>query len=209
MRKPRVPPAGHRYRPLNMPRATAHKVASLCMRCSIEAKLTLRTLLPASPTATGALIIQGARETTWFRPCIGRQRSGCRGPRHGEIGSYRRHIFRDCSTFLPRLLKLTSVPPRPDRKRSARADGRLRNGPRDVAVPRTSRNRSPPRSRFATLFASPFPPFLGRKAVYDLDILGASHTNFQVRKKSCIHLSHVFAAFRSFYALESPIAEIL
>ena len=96
-----------------------------------------------------------------------------------------------------------------DRKRSARAAGRLRNGPRDVAVPRTSRNRSPPRSRFAPLFAPLFPPFLGRNIVYDLDILGASRTNFQVRKKSCIHLSHVFAAFRSFYALESPIAEIL
>ena len=96
-----------------------------------------------------------------------------------------------------------------DRKQSARAAGRLRNGPRDVAVPRTSRNRSPPRSRCAPLFAPLFPPFLGRKAVYDLDILGASRTNFQVRKKSCIHLSHVFAAFRSFYALESLIAEIL
>ena len=95
--------------------------------------------------------------------------------------------------------------PQLDRKRSSRAAGRLRNGPRDVAVPRTSRNRSPPRSRFAPLF----PPFLGRKAVYDLDNLGASRTNFQFQKKSCIHLSHVFAAFRSFYALESPIAEIL
>ena len=157
MRKPRVQPAGHRYRPLNVPRAT-HKVASFCMRCSIEAKLTLRTLPPASPTATGALIIQGARETTWFRPCIGRQRSGCRGPRHGEIGACRRHFFRDCSTFLRSLLKLTSFPQRPNRKRSARADGRLRNGPRDVAVPRTSQNRSPPRSRFASLFAPLIPP---------------------------------------------------
>ena len=114
-----------------------------------------------------------------------------------------------CSTFLPRLLKLTSFPPRPDRKRSARATGRLRNGTREVAERRTSRNRSPPRSRFAPLFAPLFPPFFGRNIVYDLDILGASRTNFQVRKKSCIHLSHVFAAFRSFYACESPIAEIL
>ena len=78
---------------------------------------------------------------------------------------------------------------------------------------RTSRNWSAPRSRFTPLFASLFLPFLGRKAVYPLDNLGASCTNFQFREKSCtvqcIHLSHVFAAFRSFYALESPIAEKL
>ena len=135
------------------------------------------------------------------------RKAAIRQPVRAEIGSCQRHFFRDCLTFLLRLLKLTSVPPRPDRKRSARAGGRLRNGPRDVAVPRTSRNRSPSRSRFAPLFAPLFQPFLGRKAVYDLDILGASSTNFQVRKKSCIHLSHVFAAFRSFYALKSPIAE--
>ena len=96
-----------------------------------------------------------------------------------------------------------------DRKQSARAAGRLRNGPRDVAVPRTSRNRFLSRSRFAPLFAPLFPQFLGRKAVYPLDNLGASRTNFQFRKKGCIHLSHVFAAFWSFYALESPIAEKL
>ena len=120
------------------------------------------------------------------------------------------------TTFLPRLLDLSSeiaqtdlLFPLLDKKRSARAGGRLRNGPRDLAMPRTSRNRSPPRSRFAPLFAPLFPPFLGRKPVYDLDNLGASRTNFQVQKKSCTHLSHVFAAFRSFYALESPIEEIL
>ena len=76
-----------------------------------------------------------------------------------------------------------------DRKQSAQAAGRLRNGPLDVAVPRTSRNRSPPRSRFVPLFSPLFPPFLGRKAVYDLDNLGASRTIFQFRKKSCIHLT--------------------
>ena len=135
--------------------------------------------------------------------------SASSGQRYGEIGSCQRHFFSDCSTLLPRLLKLTSFPPRLDRKRSARAGVGLSNGPRDVAVPRTSRNRSPPRSRFAPLFAPLFPPFFGRNIVYDLDILGASRTNFQIQKKSCIHLSHVFAAFRSFYALESPIAEIL
>ena len=136
--------------------------------------------------------------------------SASRGPRHGEISaSCLRLFFRDCSTFLPRSFKLTSFPPRSDRKRSARAGGRLRNGPWDVAVPRTSRNRSPPRSRFAPLFAPLFPPFLGRKVVYPLDNLGVSRTNFIFRKKTCIHLSHIFAAFRNFYALESPIAEIL
>jgi hypothetical protein len=66
--------------------------------------------------------------------------SASRGPRYGEISMCRLHFFRVRSTFLPRLLKLTSFLPRPGRKQSARACGQLHNAPRDVAVPRTSRN---------------------------------------------------------------------
>ena len=163
-------------------------------------KLKLRPAASSQPSARGTSSSKPESRRSSTQPAAGRD-SG------KSVRSY--DISSEMLNFSSAVAQTDLLYPLLDRKRSAQAAGRLLNCPWDAAMPRTSRNWSLPRSRFAPLFAPLLPPFLGRKALYDLDNLGASHTIFQIRKKSCIHLSQVFAAFRSFYALESPIAEIL
>ena len=71
-----------------------------------------------------------------------------RWPRFGQVGSFLRYFFRNDQPFF-RGAQTDLLYPLLDRKRSALAARRLRNGPRDVAVPRTSRAQPPPRSRLA------------------------------------------------------------
>ncbi len=74
------------------------------------------------------------------------------------------------SDILPRLLKMTSFSQHLYWTRSAWEGERLRNSPRDVAIPRTSWNRSLHCCRFAPLFS----PFLSKRVEYPPANIGTS-----------------------------------
>jgi hypothetical protein len=155
------------YRPPGVRCAGTLTVPSTCMRLSHVPEVTSP---PHSNHCTGDIFTRGTPDTARFHGIKARH-----GPAY-SIGtiSYERTWSTQNTTLL------TIHYPLLRRKRRAQTSGGQPTDPRDIAVARSRRFRSPQRCRFAPRFSAIF-IFIGKFDVYRRNPtanLGASHTFF-------------------------------
>jgi hypothetical protein len=141
--KTQVLRAGHRYRPLDVCRASAFTVqylheAQSCSGSDIPTPFATAAQETSSPAGHRHSMIPLSQSKTL----------SCRFDRYEHTRPKRN------TTFSPSFLKMTILPPLLRRKRSALTGGGPRDDLLDIAVARSRRFRSPQRCRFAPLFSA-------------------------------------------------------